>query len=251
MDTTREKTMDTITGIERIVAPNDDGTALLRLMTWLSPSFPVGAFSYSHGLEFAVEASLVHDLATLADWVATVIERGTGRLDAAFFCHAYQAMLTGEADEMADIVARADATRGTAEMARESAAQGDAFLLAVRNVWPDERLETLAVRAAENRRPLAYAVAVAAVAAVHGVALVPALTAFVHASAANLVSAGVRLVPLGQTDGQRALAALEPVILAAVADVQVRPLADVGTAAPVVDWASMKHETQYTRLFRS
>lgn len=242
--------MDTITHTDRM-AGTDDGTALLRLMTWLSPSFPIGAFSYSHGIEYAVEAELVHDATSLADWVATIVARGAGRLDAALFCRAHRAVAGADTAMLADTIARADAMRGTAETARESAAQGDAFLATARTVWPEPRLDNLADLATTDRRPVAYAVAVAAVAAAHGIALRPALTAFVHATAANLVSAGVRLVPLGQTDGQRALAALEPVILATVAGVEVRPFADIGTAAPVVDWASMRHETQYTRLFRS
>ena len=78
-----------------------------------------------------------------------------------------------------------------------------------------------------------------------------ALPAYLHALAANLISAGVRLIPLGQTDGQRAIAALESVVLAAASAALVRPRDDLGSAAPVIDWASMQHETQYTRLFRS
>ena len=243
------RTEGTCTAGEAVDADGD--TALLRLMTWLSPSFPVGAFSYSHGLEYAVEAGLVTNRDTLVDWVATVVARGAGRLDGALFVRAYAAMCDGDAAQMKDIMARADAMRGTSEMARESAAQGEAFLVTARRVWPDTRLDALADAAAADRRPVAYAVAVAAVTAAHGIALRPALTAFLHAAAANLVSAGVRLVPLGQTDGQRALAALEPVILATVTEVVVRPFEDVGTAAPMIDWASMRHENQYTRLFRS
>lgn len=252
-DTRMGTGMDTITGIDGTTGGgvDTDGAALLRLLTWLSPSFPVGAFSYSHGTEYAVEAGLVHDRASLTDWVATIVARGAGRIDAALFRRAHRAVATGDAADLAETLARADALRGTAELARESAAQGEAFLGTARTVWPEPRLDALAALAAADRRPVAYAVAVAAVAAAHHVALAPALTAFVHATAANLVSAGVRLVPLGQTDGQRTLAALQPVILATVAEVQVRPFADIGTAAPVVDWASMRHETQYTRLFRS
>jgi urease accessory protein len=243
--------MDTTIPIDRTrdVAAGD--VALLRLMTWLSPSFPVGAFSYSHGIEYAVESGVVSDAGTLAGWVTSVLARGAGRLDAALFRLAHDALSAGDCDRLHETVALADALRGTAELARESAAQGTAFLDTARKVWPDARLDMLAERAAADRRPVAYAVAVAAVAAANGVALRPALAAFLHATAANLVSAGVRLVPLGQTDGQRALAAVEPVVLDAVAAALTRPLEDTGTASPVIDWASMRHETQYTRLFRS
>ncbi|MEK9660372.1 MAG: urease accessory protein UreF [Alphaproteobacteria bacterium] len=241
--------MDTITTTDRL--DGAERTALLRLMTWLSPSFPVGAFSYSHGIEYAVEAGMVGDVSTLTGWVETILARGAGRVDAALFCRAYRFVAMRDDAALADVVVRADAMRGSAETARESAAQGEAFLLAMREVWPEPRLDGLAALAAADRRPVAYAVAVAAAAAVHNVPRDPALAAFMHAMAANLVSAGVRLVPLGQTDGQRAIAELEPVILATVAEVTARPFDDVGTAAPVVDWASMRHETQYTRLFRS
>jgi urease accessory protein len=244
--------MDTITRTDAAAGDAvSGGQALLRLMTWLSPSFPVGAFSYSHGIEYAVEAGLVRDAGTLADWVGAIVSRGAGRLDAALFCRAWRAVVDDDRDELAETVVWADALRGTAETARESAAQGDAFLLAARTVWPAPQLDALAHCAENDGRPVAYAVAVAAVAATHRIALEPALAAFVHAAAANLVSAGVRLVPLGQTDGLHTLAALEPVILALVDDVPSRPFEEIGTAVPVVDWASMQHETQYTRLFRS
>jgi urease accessory protein len=99
--------------------------------------------------------------------------------------------------------------------------------------------------------PCAYPVAVGAAAAGHRVALRPALLAFLHALAANLISAGVRLIPLGQTDGQRVLAALEPVIAATAARALSIPLDNIGGAAFRADLASLRHETQYTRLFRS
>jgi urease accessory protein len=94
-------------------------------------------------------------------------------------------------------------------------------------------------------------VAVAVTATGHGIAVEPALGAYLHAVTANLVSAGLRLVPLGQTDGQRLLAALEPVVAATGQRALATPLEDVGSAAFRADLASMRHETQYTRLFRS
>jgi urease accessory protein len=98
---------------------------------------------------------------------------------------------------------------------------------------------------------VAYPVAVAVTAAGHDIHLGPALHAFLHAAIANLISAGVRLIPLGQTDGQRVLAALEPVIAAAAVRAMATPLDGVGGAVFRADIASMRHETQYTRLFRS
>jgi urease accessory protein len=222
-------------------------TGLLRLLTWLSPSFPVGGFSYSHGLELAVEAGLVRDRRHLADWLGTVLSHGAGRVDATLLASAWRATCADDGVALAAATEWAAAMRGTAETALESAAQGRAFLDTVRQVWPDPWLE----KRAEMLALGGYAVAVGVAAARAGVPLEPTLVGYLHAFAANLVSAAVRLVPLGQTDGQRALAALEPVILAAAAAAIERPLAEIGSATPMVEWASMRHETQYTRLFRS
>ena len=222
--------------------------ALFRLMTWLSPSYPVGAFSYSHGLEYAVEIGAIGDGASLGQWVATALTAGAGRSDAALFAAAYRAACAGEAASLDEVAALAAAWRGTAETALESAAQGAAFLATTRAAWPHPALEALALR---HDGAVALPVAVAAAAAAHNVALRPALMAFLHAFTGNLVSAGIRLIPLGQTEGQRCLAALATTVAAAVESALATPLEEVGTAAPVLDWCSMRHETQYTRLFRS
>lgn len=224
---------------------------LYRLMSWLSPAFPVGAFSYSHGIEYAVEAGRVTDARTLTGWIETILAHGAGRADATLFCAAWRAADAGDDKALDWAAERADILRPCSEMALESSAQGAAFLETVRKVWDEPRLADWAARLAEMDRAPAYCVAVAAAAAWLGVPLRPALTAFLQAVSANLVSAGVRLVPLGQTDGQRAVAALETTVIAAVDAALARPLADLGGAAPMVDWTAMMHETQYTRLFRS
>jgi urease accessory protein len=222
-----------------------------RLAVWLSPSFPVGAYTYSSGLEHAVECGLVTDATSLHDWVGTILRTGQGRIDADFFRDAYRATETDDEDSLTAILETADAMRGTSELALESAAQGDAFLTAVRASWPDAKLDALSELAARLGRKTAYAVAVGATAAVHAVPLRDALIAYLHAVAANLVSAGLRLVPLGQTDGQRVTARLEPAVVAAADAALLRSPEDIGAATPMVDWTSMQHEIQYTRLFRS
>ncbi|MPY73512.1 MAG: urease accessory protein UreF [Alphaproteobacteria bacterium] len=222
-----------------------------RLAVWLSPAFPVGAYTYSSGIEHAVESGFVADPASLFDWVAAMLRVGQGRVDADFFRDAYAAMHSGDADAIAEVTALADAMRGTAELALESAAQGDAFLAAARAAWPEPRLDEFAALIVALGRKPAYAVAVGATAATHGVPLREALTAFLHAVAANLVSAGLRLIPLGQTDGQRVTARLEPDVVAAAEAAMRRSPQDLGAATPMADWMSMQHETQYTRLFRS
>ena len=222
---------------------------LYRLLAWLSPSYPVGAFSYSHGVETAVEERLIRDRASLVAWLDSVLRRGTGCVDGALFAASWRAATEGDWPLFDDIAQRATAWRGTSEMALESRQQGGSFLSITRTAWPHPALDEV------HRRldgELALPVAVALAAAVHGISLEAALSGYLHAFAANLISAALRSVPLGQTDGQVALAALETSVSDTVrAAVAVTSLDDVGTATPLLDWCSLRHETQYTRLFRS
>jgi urease accessory protein len=222
--------------------------ALYRLMTWLSPAYPLGAFSYSHGLEYAVEIGLVTDRDSLQEWVATAIGAGAGRSDAALLAAAWRAARADDRAALDEVVALAAAWRGTAETALESRAQGAAFLATTRAAWPHPLLDQLALR---HRGELALPIAVGVAAAAQDVPLPAVLTAYLHGFAGNLVSAGVRLIPLGQSDGQLAIAALEGVVAVTASAVLATPLEDIGTSAPLLDWCSMRHETQYTRLFRS
>lgn len=224
---------------------------LYRLLSWMSPSFPVGAYTYSHGIEYAIEAGLIKDAKDLAVWIEGVVSFGAGRVDADFFRDAWRAVDAGDDDALARTVEGADALRGSKETALESTAQGEAFMQTVRAVWPHARMEEWTDVLRVLDRPPPYAVAVGVAAAVSGLALKSTLIAFLHAFSANLVSAAVRLVPLGQTDGQKTLAALQPVVLDAALASLERSGEDLGSAAPIVEWTSMKHETQYTRLFRS
>jgi len=218
---------------------------LLPLGTWLSPSYPVGAFSYSHGLEWTVEAGKVTDVADLADYVATVLEAGAGWADLVLLAAAWRAASTQDDGAFEQVRELAEALRGTSETALETTQQGAAFVLATRAAWPGTPLDRLA-----DGKVLTYPVAFGAAAAGQ-IPLDTALLGFAQAVAANLVSAGVRLIPLGQTDGQRTLATLVPVIARIAKAAEAASLEDVGTAAPAIDLSSMRHETQYTRLFRS
>ena len=222
--------------------------ALHRLLAWLSPAYPVGGFSYSHGLEAAVEDGSVRDRAGLAGYVAAVLRAGAGRVDGALLAAAWRAAEAGDGAALDAAAELAAAWRGTAETALESLQQGEAFAAVTRAAWPDARFAAFTAR---HPRRLAAAVAFGAAAGFHGVPLRPALAGWLGAFAANLVSAGVRLVPLGQTDGQVATAALFPVVEEATDAALGADLDRLGTAAPVLDLLSMRHETQYTRLFRS
>ncbi|MBB5752424.1 urease accessory protein UreF [Prosthecomicrobium pneumaticum] len=227
-----------------------DPAALHRLLAWLSPSFPVGAYTYSHGLEWAIEDGTVATAAYLRAWIGALLAHGAGRSDAILFRHAHAAAARGDGAGLAAIAELAEAFQPSAERRLEANAQGRAFLGAIRAAWDAPALEGLAA-ALEPLEGPTYAVAVASAAAAHGVPVEPALHAFLAAFVANIVSAGIRAVPLGQTDGQRIIAGLGPEVAAAVAASRGRPLDDLGGAAFRADIASMKHETQYTRLFRS
>jgi urease accessory protein len=224
---------------------------LLRLMTWLSPSFPVGAYAYSHGAEAAVEMGRVKDWQTAAAWVGFVLEFGSGRVDADLFVAAYLAADENNAEKFVHVAGSADALKGTAELGLESRAQGQAFVDAVQGAWPDKKFSRFVQALMDAEVSPAYAVAVAAAAAFAGVGLQAVLGAYLHGFGANMASAIVRLIPLGQTDGQKIIAALEPVVQRAMGHALERDPNDLGSAALSVDWLSMKHETQYSRLFRS
>jgi urease accessory protein len=245
---------------------------LYRLLAWSSPAFPTGAFSYSHGLEAAADDGAVHDRATLESWIRAVVVHGSGRVDADILRDAWSAAAEDAAAAIAEANARGVAYRATAELALESAQQGAAFHAAY-GAWAAPHPNPLPVdgereraatprpasgeregptpRAWEGEGQVSHPAIFGTAAARAGIGLNDALTAYLHAFAANLMSAGLRLGIVGQSDGQRILAALEPAITMAVAACLAREMQDFGAATFAVDLASMAHETQYSRLFRS
>jgi urease accessory protein len=228
-----------------------DDAALYRLVSWLSPGFPVGAYAYSHGLEFAIESGYVTDEETLRQWIESILIHGTGRSDAILFCAAWNVVYRNDVKQLEDVLGLANAHRGTSEMALESSAQGDAFLRTVQACWSSPAFERWAFILKKPNQVASYSTAVAVASAVAGIPLRAALLVFLQAFSANLISAGVRLVPLGQTAGQRIQVGLQEIIISSVDLGLARTLDDLGVSAPLIDWTSAQHETQYTRLFRS
>ena len=233
---------------EGTAAASLNAPALYRLMAWLSPAYPIGAFSYSSGIEWAVEAGDITDAVSLEGWLATMIAGGSGFCDAVFFAHAHRAVTQSDEGALRAVAELAAAFAPSKERHLETMAQGRAFLDVTRAAWPTPALDCLL---AICNGGIALPVAVGVASAGHGIALAPSLQAYLQAFAANLVSAGVRLIPLGQTDGQRVLAALEPVVRASAERAIGTALEEVGGAAFRADIAGMRHETQHTRLFRS
>jgi urease accessory protein len=232
------------TGEENKFAPS----ALYRLMAWLSPAYPVGAFSYSSGLEWAVEAGDIKDAETLQRWLAVMLAEGSGFCDGVLFVHAHQTSVAKDAAALRAVAELAAAFVPSKERHLETTTQGLAFVDATRAAWPCAALDDLE---AVWRGPVALPVAVGVACAGHGILCEPALQPFLQALTANWISAGVRLIPLGQTDGQRVLAALEPDVTAATQRARATPLDEIGSCAFRAEIASMRHETQYTRLFRT
>lgn len=214
----------------------------------MSPAYPVGAFSYSGGIEWDVEAGDIKDAKTLREWLAVMIGEGAGFTDAVVLRHAYDAITASDDAALRAIAEFAAAFVPSRERFLETTAQGRAFSDTTQAAWPTPALTRLG---AVWNGPVALPVAVGAACAGHRIARGPVVRAFLQALAANWISAGVRLIPLGQTDGQRSLAALEGVVAESAARAQTTPLDELGTCAFRADIAGMRHETQYTRLFRS
>jgi urease accessory protein len=225
-----------------------EAAALYRLMTWLSPAFPVGAFSYSSGIEWAVESGDIVDAASLRDWLASMLADGAGFCDGVLLAHAYRAALLPGHAGLREIAELAAAFVPSRERQLETSTQGRAFIDIARAAWSCDGLDPM-VSACDGA--VVYPVAVGVVSAAHAIPLAPTMHAFLHALVSNWISAGARLVPLGQTDSQRVLASLETVVIATGKRALQASLDDLGSATFRADLAGMLHETQYTRLFRS
>jgi urease accessory protein len=282
-------------------------SAHLPLMIWLSPSFPVGAFAYSHGLEWGFEAGDLTDAATLRDWLDALISHGSLRNDLILFANAFRAAASGSGagattcplppacggeglgmggraecastvspggtaphpnlphrksggkepaldpdsskqEALVELCELALALANSAERRLETVTQGNAFVAALRAAWPCDAIERLRSAWPDD---VAYPLAVGVASAGHGLPLRPSLEAYGLACVANLVSASVRLGIIGQTDGQRVTAALVPALHGAAQAAETATLDEIGGCCLRSDIAALRHETQYSRLFRS
>lgn len=218
-----------------------------RLLIWLSPAFPVGAFAYSHGLELAAERGWVVGREGLEAWIGDLVACGSLRNDLILLAEAWRAGTDGNQDGVSAVNDLALALQPSAERRLEAVGQGQAFLAAIQAAWEPDGT----ARRARCDGEAAYAVAVGATAGRHGIELDGTLLAYAIQFATNLVSAGIRLSLIGQTDGQRILAAMLPALKAVAYAAARTTLDDLGGATLRSDLASLAHETQYSRLFRS
>lgn len=215
--------------------------ALQKLLTWLSPAFPVGAFAWSAGLESAISEKAVTDSGTLHNWIGGALAHGGVRTDAIILAHAHRA--SEDARQLRDLADLCLALTPALERHMEMAVTGDSFALAA-SAWPSPVYARLP-------QPCPYPIAVGAIAAAHGIGLHATLLGYLTAAVHSQVSVAVRLVPLGQTDGLRVMAALEPGVAALGAGAAMATLDDLGSIAYAADIAQMRHETLEPRIFRS
>lgn len=212
------------------------GAKLLKLTQWLSPSFPVGAYAYSHGLEWAVAAGDVHDGASAEAWIFDLLAHGAGRNDGILLAHAHGAE---EAATLSEIAVLAAAFVAGAERLQETMEMGAALAKAIDGVWDGAE------------RGVAYPVVLGVAAREHGIFLTPTVLMYLHSFGANLVSAAQRLMPLGQVEGQRIVANMSGLIEKLMPEILGATLDELGGCAFAGDMASMAHETQKVRLFRT
>jgi urease accessory protein len=214
---------------------------LQKLLTWLSPAFPVGAFAWSAGLETAIAQGRVHDRATTQDWIGGSLHHGSIRTDAILLAHAHRAY--HDRSTLQDLADLCLALTPARERHAETVLTGNAFVLATA-AWPADIPITLP-------KPCPYPIAIGAVAGSHGVDIGDTVVAFLTTAVHSQVSVSVRLVPIGQSDGLTIMASLEPAIARLAELCQHATLDDIGSVAYGADIAQMQHETLQTRIFRS
>ena len=261
--------------------------ALQKLVTWLSPAFPVGAFAWSAGLETAIADRRVTDSERLQSWIEGALAHGGIHTDAIVLAEAWRVVreiepgasplpsspTRGEvpAGSLGTIEPKApahtsplvgEAGRGEATRAKlQELADLSLALTASRERWMETTITgdnyVLAAKhwpsdiLARLPQPCPYPVAVGAIAAAHDIGLEDTLVAWLTVTMHGQVSVAVRLVPLGQSDGLRVMSALEPRVAALAKSAATATLADIGTMAYAADIAQMRHETLEPRIFRS
>ena len=209
-----------------------EDSQLLLLLNWMSPAFPIGAYAYSHGLEWAIESEQVKSAQDVEDWISDVITRGSGWNDAILFVQEFQ---NGNVNELALALC------SSRERHLETTQLGAAFAIAASIFTPFETVES----------EIAYPVAAARACKAMKLDVHHALLAYLQGFSNALISVAVRLVPIGQTAGLHIMKNLMSVISATATRALTASLDDLGSCTLLSDIASMKHETQHSRIFRT
>lgn len=235
-----------------------DSSFIYRLLTWFSPSYPIGSFHFSHGIEYAVEWNLIKDAKSLEEWISGIIQFGSGRMDLMMFKLSYDLFTApnvradpNRIKKLNRLITISNALKLSPELWQESTKQGDAALKALLKSHPSDNLHFLNLQLKKTDKYPVVPIVFGAACADHRIPLKWALTAYLHSFIFNLITAGVKLIPLGQTAGQNIAASLESVIHKCVNASAKSKINDISGASPMVEWTSVKHENQYTRLFQS
>ena len=214
----------------------DTPEVMLTLTQWFSPAFPIGAFSFSHGLESLVESGEIRSAEDVEDWLNSVLNYGAGRNDVILMGASFRASST---EEIKEVDALARALSPSKERLLETEVQGEAFIRTINEVW------------GSDLPPLCYPVAIGASARTCGMPLHETACMYLHALTSSLVSAAIRIVPLGQTEGQSIVRTLAPLCDQLGSTYIDESLEAIGSSSFIGDIASMTHEDQYSRMFRS
>ncbi|MBF2025462.1 MAG: urease accessory protein UreF [Oscillatoriales cyanobacterium C42_A2020_001] len=226
---------------------------LLRLLQLASPALPIGAYSYSEGVESLVEMGAIASSTSLEHWIRQELCYGAGRLEAAVMLRGYEAIQRRDAVDLQYWNQWLLAARETEELRLQSVQMGRSLLRLYLDLHPDALLKNKqlflldGLQTQDCNLPIAFAI----VAAGWQINRQAALLGYLHSWATNLVNAGIKLIPLGQTAGQQMLLNLQPVLLQAAAEIAVLPDEQLDSCSWGLAIASMTHETQYSRLFRS
>jgi urease accessory protein len=222
--------------------------ALLALLQLTSPALPVGAYSYSEGLETLIDRQLITNTEQLQLWLTASLTTGSIGIEAAIILRAYQAWTDRDLNQLAHWNHWLSATRESYELQQQNWQMGRSLLKLLRDLQPQVEWSILENTLGENCN---FAIAFAIASALGEIDARTALLGYLYSWASNLVSAGIKLMPLGQTAGQRLLLNLSTPIVAAVDRALVLPDEDLFSCNWGLALASMTHETQYSRLFRS
>lgn len=222
--------------------------SLLSLLQLASPALPVGAYSYSEGLETLVDRGTIGDRETLRDWIERELRYGMIRVDGAIALRGYRSLTARDMESLQYWNAWASAARETEELRQQSWQMGNALMRLLRGILPLEDSMAKEIFLVDNCN---FAIAFGIAAAYWQIPSHSALLGYLHSWASNAIAAGVKLIPLGQTAGQQLLFDLQPILVEATAEILSLADEDLSSCSWGLTLASMQHETQYSRLFRS
>lgn len=220
--------------------------ALLCLLQLASPALPVGGYSYSDGLETLIDRSVIDNPESLRQWLEQELRYGAIRLEAAVMLRGYRSVVSRDLEALSDWNAWLTAAKETAELRSQSWQMGGSLMRLLLNLQP--QLEPMASAVGS---PCNYAIAFGLAAAHWQIDLTSTVLGYLHSWTSNLISAGIKLIPLGQTVGQQLLLELHPQLSLTTQDVLGLEDERLSSCGWGLALASMAHETQYTRLFRS